>query len=100
MNTQEQTLFGSYDPENTPQEWQREEFEKMEKLLKENTCTIEKMSVDKICFFRAVVARIMSSIKRWEIKQWVTSLETNDFLAYETDINEMLAEQLMNRALV
>ena len=75
MNTQEQTRFGSYNPESTPQAQQREAFEK---LLKESACTIEKMSLDRNGFFRRVVARIMSSIKRWEIKQWVTSLEGND----------------------
>ena len=64
MNTQEQTRFGSYDPESTPQAWQREEFDQMEKLLEEIACTIEKMSVDRNCLFRAVVAKIMSSIKR------------------------------------
>ena len=43
VEAQDLTSFGSHDPESKRQTWKLEEYEMMEKLLKEKDCTIEKI---------------------------------------------------------
>ena len=58
--------FGLHDPESEHQIWEREEFEKLEKLLKHKGCTIEKIEGDGNCLFRAVARQIYGDQEQYQ----------------------------------
>ena len=102
VKAQELTPFGSHEPESKRQIKKREDFEKLEKLLKGKECTIEKMGEDGNCLFRSVARQIygdqdLFQIVRDETVQHVIKYR-GYFSNFETDIDERLSEQLMNRS--
>ena len=100
VKIQDLTSFGSHDPESEWQIRKREEFEKLEKLLNEKECTIEKMEEDGNCLFRAVARQIYGDQKRYKKirKETVEHVvaHRNYFARFETDIDGRILEQLRN----
>ena len=102
IKAQELTSFGSHDSENKRQIWKREGFKKLEELLKEKDCAIERVKGYGSCLFRAVARQIYGDQEqyqkvRFEIAEWVIT-HKKYFSVFGTDIDERISEQLMNRS--
>ena len=102
VKAQELTNFGSHDPESKQQMFKRQEFEKLEELLKEEDCTIEKMTGDGNCLSRAVARQIYGNQEQYQRVREETVdyiISNKDYFSwFETEIDERLTEQLFNRS--
>ena len=102
VKAQELTSFGSHEPETKWETWKREEFEKLEELLKKENCTIERVKEDGNCLFRAVARQIYGDQEQYQkVREETVDYVINHrryFTEFETDIDERLSKQLMNHS--
>ena len=102
MRAQRLASFGSHDPESKQEIRKREEFETLKELLKERDCTIEEVAEDGNCLFRAVARQIYGTQEEFqkvrdEAVEWIVA-NRDWFELFETNFDERLSEQLMNRS--
>ena len=101
VKTDNLARWGLHDNESPQQIEDREEYEKVEKLLAEKGFLIERVTKDGNCLYRAAARKIYGDAERYqqvrdETVDYIIS-EKSHFSAFDTDIDRRLSEQLLKR---